>query len=56
MLAVESNRRGLTALLYALTDAHREAFGSLNGLLVGLQLAGAAAAAFTFRGLFPEER
>jgi len=25
-------------------------------LLVGLQLAGAAAAAFTFRGLFPEER
>lgn len=37
-LATESNRRGLTALLYALTDAHREAFGSLDGLLVGLQL------------------
>jgi 2,4-dienoyl-CoA reductase-like NADH-dependent reductase (Old Yellow Enzyme family) len=37
-LAIESNRRGLTALLYALTDAHREAFGSLDGLLVGLQL------------------
>src|SRR4051812_47703122 len=37
-LAIESNRRGLTALLYALTDAHRESFGSLDGLLVGLQL------------------
>lgn len=38
LLAAESNRRGLTALLYALTDAHREAFGSLDGLVVGLQL------------------
>ena len=37
-LATESNRRGLTALLIELTDAHREAFGSLDGLLVGLQL------------------
>ncbi len=37
-LATESNRRGLSALLYALTDAHRESFGSLDGLLVGLQL------------------
>jgi NADPH2 dehydrogenase len=37
-MAIESNRRGLTALLYALTDAHQEAFGSLDGLLVGLQL------------------
>jgi 2,4-dienoyl-CoA reductase-like NADH-dependent reductase (Old Yellow Enzyme family) len=37
-LATESNHRGLSALLYALTDAHRDAFGSLDGLLVGLQL------------------
>ena len=37
-LATESNRRGLTALLYALTDAHQESFGTLDGLLVGLQL------------------
>lgn len=37
-MAIESNRRGLTALLAELTDAHREAFGSLDGLLVGLQL------------------
>jgi len=37
-LATESNRRGLSALLYELTDAHREAFGSLEGLVVGLQL------------------
>ena len=31
-LATESNRGGLAALLYELTDAHREAFGSLDGL------------------------
>jgi 2,4-dienoyl-CoA reductase-like NADH-dependent reductase (Old Yellow Enzyme family) len=37
-LATEHNRRGLTELLYQLTDAHRESFGSLDGLLVGLQL------------------
>jgi 2,4-dienoyl-CoA reductase-like NADH-dependent reductase (Old Yellow Enzyme family) len=37
-MAIDSNRRGLSALLAALTDAHREAFGSLDGLLVGLQL------------------
>ena len=30
--------RGLAALLRELTDAHREAFGSLDGLVVGLQL------------------
>jgi NADPH2 dehydrogenase len=37
-LATESNRAGLAALLQELTDAHRDAFGSLDGLLVGLQL------------------
>ncbi len=37
-LATEANRRGLAALLYSLTDAHQEAFSSLDGLLVGLQL------------------
>jgi 2,4-dienoyl-CoA reductase-like NADH-dependent reductase (Old Yellow Enzyme family) len=37
-LATESNRAGLAALLRELTDAHRGAFGSLDGLLVGLQL------------------
>jgi 2,4-dienoyl-CoA reductase-like NADH-dependent reductase (Old Yellow Enzyme family) len=37
-LATASNRRGLAALLHVLTDAHREAFGSLDGLVVGLQL------------------
>ena len=37
-LATESNHRGLTALLYELTDAHQAAFGSLDGLVVGLQL------------------
>ena len=37
-LATESNRRGLAALLDELTDAHREAFGTLDDLLVGLQL------------------
>jgi len=38
VLAIESNRAGLSALLGELTSAHREAFGSLDGLLVGLQL------------------
>ena len=37
-LATESNRAGLAALLEELTTAHREAFGSLDGLVVGLQL------------------
>jgi 2,4-dienoyl-CoA reductase-like NADH-dependent reductase (Old Yellow Enzyme family) len=37
-LATESNRAGLVALLRELTGAHRDAFGSLDGLLVGLQL------------------
>jgi 2,4-dienoyl-CoA reductase-like NADH-dependent reductase (Old Yellow Enzyme family) len=37
-LATESNRAGLAALLRELTAAHRQAFGSLGGLLVGLQL------------------
>jgi 2,4-dienoyl-CoA reductase-like NADH-dependent reductase (Old Yellow Enzyme family) len=37
-LATESNRAGLAALLGELIDAHRQAFGSLDGLLVGLQL------------------
>jgi 2,4-dienoyl-CoA reductase-like NADH-dependent reductase (Old Yellow Enzyme family) len=37
-LATESNRAGLAALLKELHDAHRTAFGSLDGLLVGLQL------------------
>jgi NADPH2 dehydrogenase len=37
-LATPSNRAGLTALLRELTDAHRALFGSLDGLLVGLQL------------------
>jgi 2,4-dienoyl-CoA reductase-like NADH-dependent reductase (Old Yellow Enzyme family) len=37
-LATESNRAGLAALLNELTAAHREAFGSLDGLVVGLQL------------------
>ena len=37
-LATESNRAGLAALLDELTNAHRDAFGSLDGLLVGLQL------------------
>src|SRR4051812_12775418 len=37
-LATEPNRAGLTALLDQLTGAHRSAFGSLDGLLVGLQL------------------
>src|SRR5262245_55853604 len=37
-LATQSNRAGLAALLRELETAHREAFGSLDGLLVGLQL------------------
>ncbi|MCI0334195.1 MAG: NADH:flavin oxidoreductase [Planctomycetes bacterium] len=37
-MAVESNRAGLAALLRELQDAHREAFGTLDGLFVGLQL------------------
>jgi 2,4-dienoyl-CoA reductase-like NADH-dependent reductase (Old Yellow Enzyme family) len=37
-LATEANRGGLKSLLAELQDAHREAFGSLDGLLVGLQL------------------
>ncbi|MCC7475336.1 MAG: NADH:flavin oxidoreductase [Pirellulales bacterium] len=37
-MAIASNRRGLAALLNELTDAHRESFGTLDGLLVGLQL------------------
>jgi 2,4-dienoyl-CoA reductase-like NADH-dependent reductase (Old Yellow Enzyme family) len=37
-LATESNRAGLAALLRELQLAHRETFGSLDGLLVGLQL------------------
>ncbi len=37
-LATPSNRAGLAALLRELTDAHRAAFGSLDGLMVGLQL------------------
>ena len=37
-LATESNRAGLAALLAELHTAHCEHFGSLDGLLVGLQL------------------
>ena len=37
-MAIESNRAGLISLRQVLTNAHREAFGSLDGLLVGLQL------------------
>jgi 2,4-dienoyl-CoA reductase-like NADH-dependent reductase (Old Yellow Enzyme family) len=37
-LATESNRAGLAALLNELKDSHQAAFGSLDGLLVGLQL------------------
>jgi 2,4-dienoyl-CoA reductase-like NADH-dependent reductase (Old Yellow Enzyme family) len=37
-MAIASNRDGLAALLRELKEAHREAFGSLDGLLVGLQL------------------
>jgi 2,4-dienoyl-CoA reductase-like NADH-dependent reductase (Old Yellow Enzyme family) len=37
-LATPENRGGLAALLAELQAAHRQAFGSLDGLLVGLQL------------------
>jgi NADPH2 dehydrogenase len=37
-MAVASNRAGLLALLDNLQSAHRDAFGTLDGLLVGLQL------------------
>jgi len=37
-LATAENRAGLTALLHELQTAHREEFGSLDGLCVGLQL------------------
>jgi 2,4-dienoyl-CoA reductase-like NADH-dependent reductase (Old Yellow Enzyme family) len=37
-MAVASNRDGLAALLHELQAAHRESFGSLDGLYVGLQL------------------
>ena len=37
-LATQSNRAGLVALLAELTTAHKESFGSLDGLFVGLQL------------------
>lgn len=37
-LATPDNRAGLEALLDELRAAHREAFGSLDGLVVGLQL------------------
>ncbi len=37
-LAVSENKGGLAALLDTLTQAHREAFGGIDDLLVGLQL------------------
>src|SRR2546423_1826643 len=37
-LATASNRAGLAALLQGVTNAHRDAFGSLDGLFVGLPL------------------
>jgi NADPH2 dehydrogenase len=37
-LATRSNGSGLAALLGELKDAHRAAIGSLNGLMVGLQI------------------
>lgn len=37
-LAIPTNKSGLASLLTTLTDAHRERYGSLDGLLVGLQL------------------
>ena len=37
-LATAENRSGLAALLTTLHEAHRERYGSLEGLLVGLQL------------------
>jgi 2,4-dienoyl-CoA reductase-like NADH-dependent reductase (Old Yellow Enzyme family) len=38
LLATAPNRQGLVALRRELTDAHRQAFGSLDGLFIGLQL------------------
>src|SRR3954470_4012618 len=37
-MAIQSNREGLVALLSELTNAHRESFGNLDGLFIGLQL------------------
>ena len=37
-LAVRQNRGGLERLLHTLRSAHQQAFGTLDGLLVGLQL------------------
>jgi 2,4-dienoyl-CoA reductase-like NADH-dependent reductase (Old Yellow Enzyme family) len=37
-LATEHNRRGLLELVRTLADAHRDAFGSVDDVLVGLQL------------------
>ena len=37
-LATESNKAGLAALLTECVDAHREAFGTAEDLVVGLQL------------------
>ena len=37
-LATQANKAGLAQLLQVLEQAHRERFGSLEGLLVGLQL------------------
>jgi len=37
-MAIAANRAGLTALVGELRTAHRHSFGSLDGLLVGLQL------------------
>jgi 2,4-dienoyl-CoA reductase-like NADH-dependent reductase (Old Yellow Enzyme family) len=37
-MAIADNRAGLKALLDELQNAHRQAFGTLDGLLVGLQL------------------
>jgi 2,4-dienoyl-CoA reductase-like NADH-dependent reductase (Old Yellow Enzyme family) len=37
-LAIPENQAGLAKLLTELQDAHRERYGSLDGLLVGLQL------------------
>jgi NADPH2 dehydrogenase len=38
MLATPENKRGLAQLLETLSTAHREAFGSLDDLAIGLQL------------------
>ncbi len=38
VLALESNRDGLAALLAAVTEAHRQACGNTDGFVVGLQL------------------